>query len=855
MRNRLRLGIGCTAGLAALLCCTGCPPAVDQTDQDQDGIIDVADNCDTTANADQADGDGDGVGDACDNCPTIANGNQADADGDGVGDACDRLLTPTRSSNIAITSDDSRVVVVNRETNSVSIIAVRNNAGADVATKLAEVAVGDEPRFVAISPGDTEAYVTNTVSGTVSVIALKGANAFNVVSDITVGSEPRGCAVTPNGTRLYVANHTSGTVSEINLSTRAVTRTITTGGNPQAIAITNDGDGDDTDETVFVSRFYAEAIAARAAAGTAENFDDGKQGVVNAFLVSNPATINTITLAPLANSGFNGDRSRFCRQITATTVNDTFCPNTGAAAGDASVVLDPQGCHPNQLYSLLIRGSRLFVTSIAPAPEPPLTFNVNVQALVSVINTSNLTETALETSNLNNQIKNETQPTVTFPNTSLARLFGGDIVASDANSSGSIMLFVSRGGNYLLRATLDANGLIEINDPNVVRIQTGNIPTGVVISSDGKRAYANNEVNVSVTAVNLDTNTVITRDIPSGTPPVAGTFDHGVLVGKLVFFTALGVADEGIFAQEVRDIVPLEFRNKASDNSWSSCGSCHPDGLADGITWTFATGPRQTAPLDGFFAKDNPHDQRISNWNAVRGSVNDFNENSIAVQGGLGFAGTPPKPEVYNHGITQGASDALDAQTLWVQTVRSAIMPPPSDAAAAQRGRDLFGTNCASCHGGPKWTKSTIFHLDNPTFTAPPVAGSVARDPGIVNTAAQIRAYTVGANTITFLDTVGTFSAAGPIEIRSDGTGALGGLGFNSPTLLGIGYSKPYFHDGSAQTLDDVFARHLVPGGGTFTATFNASQLSDLRAFLNTIDGATAPFRSAADTFRDAIGP
>ncbi len=78
------------------------------TDQDDDGIDDVDDNCMTTWNPDQADADGDGAGDVCDDCPydldndadgddvcgdvdncDVYNPDQADADGDGAGDLCD----------------------------------------------------------------------------------------------------------------------------------------------------------------------------------------------------------------------------------------------------------------------------------------------------------------------------------------------------------------------------------------------------------------------------------------------------------------------------------------------------------------------------------------------------------------------------------------------------------------------------------------------------------------------------------------------------------------------------------------------------------------------------------------------
>jgi hypothetical protein len=59
-------------------------------DDDNDGVLDAADNCPLDANADQADLDGDNIGDACDdNCPVTPNGDQLDFDGDGAGNACD----------------------------------------------------------------------------------------------------------------------------------------------------------------------------------------------------------------------------------------------------------------------------------------------------------------------------------------------------------------------------------------------------------------------------------------------------------------------------------------------------------------------------------------------------------------------------------------------------------------------------------------------------------------------------------------------------------------------------------------------------------------------------------------------
>ena len=84
-------------------------------DTDEDGVMDVYDNCPQVPNPEQGDLDHDGSGDLCDlctdtdldsygnpgfaattcpidNCPDLYNPEQTDVDGDGVGDACDACI-------------------------------------------------------------------------------------------------------------------------------------------------------------------------------------------------------------------------------------------------------------------------------------------------------------------------------------------------------------------------------------------------------------------------------------------------------------------------------------------------------------------------------------------------------------------------------------------------------------------------------------------------------------------------------------------------------------------------------------------------------------------------------------------
>jgi hypothetical protein len=384
--------------------------------------------------------------------------------------------------------------------------------------------------------------------------------------------------------------------------------------------------------------------------------------------------------------------------------------------------------------------------------------------------------------------------------------------------------------------------------------------------------------------MNIDNGFCLTLqlDIDSSTPPEPGSIDHTVLVGKVAFFTALGIPDNDFQGTPIRDIIPRNFKGKASKDAWSSCGSCHLDGLTDGVTWIFGTGPRQTKPLDGMFSKQtNFVDQGLLNWSAIRGSNTDFNANSRAVQGGCGFASdltapgqcftlgaaTPANLAIYDHGITQGGSGALDAQTLWIfAAVRPLHQPQPANTSD---GELVFGQFCASCHGGAKWTKSQIFHRDNPAAQA---QNGTALDPGVTRLAPappvaaapanEFFSFTCNNLTINYLEDVGTFDPDDPIEIRDNAAAstAFGRNGFNAPSLLSINYHAPFLHRGQAQTLEEVFPLHGLgpqatgfPPNTTIQTQLSAAQRADLLVFLKSIDGTTEPFRSEGDDFRDQV--
>ena len=209
-----------------------------------------------------------------------------------------RFSGPTSSQPLALDADGGLLAVVNPDNDSVTFFDVAGG----VNVKLGEISVGDEPNGVVLSPSGSMAYVANTVTGTVSVLSVNptGTPVATLVTTIAVGTEPYGVALTPNGQKLYVTNARSNTVSVINTATNTVVRTIgNVGFEPRGIAIGNDGDADDLDETVYVTQFLSLPIA-----GKIDGADDAKAGHVTVISAATDTVTADVALNPIADTGF-----------------------------------------------------------------------------------------------------------------------------------------------------------------------------------------------------------------------------------------------------------------------------------------------------------------------------------------------------------------------------------------------------------------------------------------------------------------------------------------------------------------------------------------------------------------------
>jgi hypothetical protein len=183
---------------------------------------------------------------------------------------------------------------------------------------------------------------------------------------------------------------------------------------------------------------------------------------------------------------------------------------------------------------------------------------------------------------------------------------------------------------------VDASGIPTVSNPLVAGTSTlvrvdlqavaaGDVaakaPRGLVIDAAGARAFVHGFASRSVTAVDISaatSPTIVGTALTTPLPAPASAAEE-VRTGEELFYAGRGP------------------QTRMSQESWGGCIVCHPNGRADGVTWMFEAGPRQTIPLDGTFSKSNPNDQRILNWSAVRDENHDFELNTRGVFGGRGL--------------------------------------------------------------------------------------------------------------------------------------------------------------------------------------------------------------------------
>ncbi len=787
---------------------------------------------------------------------------------------------PTRGSSIALSADDSTLVVCNRDAGTVSVFSVVfNGTSPPTLTKKGEVAVGAEPWQVAVAPSGKTAYVvTRKDQKLVEITGLDTAAPAKGRS-VATGAEPTSVALSPTGATAWVANWVDGTAQGVDTAGMMTTSTVDLNdalaksgmlgaavttraslAHPRSIAITNNGDKVDTDETMIITEYYAQRKDALAA--DFSNADAAKQGVVYSVKLSDKS-VTLVTLAPL----------------------------TGISVADANA-----GCFPNQLQSVTINGTIAYITSVCASPNGPLNPVADTHGAVSVVDIAAGAEVTAGSKSLMQQFESfyttntfADDATRRYPSvpSDLAFVPGKTVGYLAANAADAVFRTVYDGTGAITAVGTDKGrpfiDLLNGKGAVLDAAHQGKNPTGIVTpnSAGGREqfAFVANDVSRNISVLDLQTQDIAgisaadggagTLVVSSTAPPTAGTPEAKVLAGRRLFNT--GVA-----------------RWSRNGQAWQACQSCHMDGLSDNITWKFGRGPRQSVSLDGSFSKTDPTNQRVFNWTAVFDEVADFEGNTRGISGGKGAitdgTDTPiaPNNTTNNFGLEGSSlamSDPSNPQglatagsrpdwlqiTAYVQQIRSPKRPTNLDAAAVAAGKVEFTTNrCQGCHGGDdKWTVSKRFYA--PTTASTDALGAAAYaipalavfptefDPAVTHT---LRTGTVGTNdsiqcSLRKVDTFGLDDGfMGIAELNNAGAVAQGGAGdtngYNSPSLLGLSVGAPYFHAGQAATLEATlangFAKHHAVIDPNFlvgdSAADRATHTSQLVQYLLSIDAA-----------------
>jgi cytochrome c peroxidase len=258
--------------------------------------------------------------------------------------------------------------------------------------------------------------------------------------------------------------------------------------------------------------------------------------------------------------------------------------------------------------------------------------------------------------------------------------------------------------------------------------------------------------------------------------------------GRMVTFAAFDRRLVGILTGEVAGTLPPSKLNpelalgrnlfhRSDDRRTSgaglACATCHPDGMQDGLVWRLKGTRVQTPMLAAKIADTAPY-----NWHGSAPTLEENISQTIKRLGGNGL------PDAERHALARYLRKGLHAPT----------RPKISDDPLVALGREVFSrpaVGCADCH--------TV----DGTFT-----DSARHD-------------------------VGTLSAQERGELAAAGDRTKDPAAFDTPSLLGVGLTQPYFHNGSAPSLEALIASNRDRMG--HTSGLSEREKRALVAFLKTL--------------------
>lgn len=387
--------------------------------------------------------------------------------------------------------------------------------------------------------GNQDVYVANCGVNTVTVID----SATNTITAIPpVGEQPNAIAITPDGNQAYVANFVDGTVSVIEAATHLVGSTIVLGGTPDATAITPNG-----------MRVYT------------VDFSNNRVWMINTTSqLATPIAVGdlpiTIAITP------NGMKA--------------YVVNWGSNTVSAINIL------ANTVNTILVGGNPL---GIAITPDGTAAFVTNSSdGTVSVINTANdavstpikvgtsASAIAITPDGTKAYVVNPSDNTVSVINTAshtvIATISVGMSPTAIAITPDGTKAYVTNSADNTVSVINTANNMV------ISTIMVGLDPLAIAIIPDGTKAYVINFDSDTISVINTLTDTIIGGPIAEGNQT-----------------TALAIpADQAPLAKFKVTIAPV-----GSASQFDASASISPIGTIVKYAWNFGDGTtlETTSPI------------------------------------------------------------------------------------------------------------------------------------------------------------------------------------------------------------------------------------------------------------------
>jgi YVTN family beta-propeller protein len=372
--------------------------------------------------------------------------------------------------------------------------------------KVAEIEVGHHPTDVTFSPDGTRAYVSNRLDDTVTVVDVPSRKVFTTIA---VGDEPHGVLTDASGKNLYVLNTSADSISVIDTATLREIKRISASRSPWSLSLSPDG------SLIYVTNNLSRFVEFRTPSMSEVTAIDTAGAVVrDRFVVPAANLLQGVDWHPSGKFALiTLNRTKNLVPMTRLLQGWTITNGFGIVWKDGrvdQVLLDEPGmCFPDP-------------ADVAITPDGRL---------------------ALVTSSGSNRIA-----VIDIP-----KLLSMLEAASDHERQHVFPNHLGKPTEFVIR-----------------HIATKDSPRGIIITPDGKTAFAANALDDSLTAIDLDRLEAVAR-IDLGGPKVITK----VRFGERLFHSA-----------------NITFRRQFS------CHSCHPDGHVDGLTYDIEPDGIGISPVD-----------------------------------------------------------------------------------------------------------------------------------------------------------------------------------------------------------------------------------------------------------------